>query len=235
MDEIERVCKKFDLWFMVDAAYGGPAAGLKEYKSLFKGMEKADSILLNPHKWMFVPFEVACVLVKNQQQLKNTFSLIPEYLMGGADIDEREDLMNYSIQLSKDFKALKVWMTIEVYGHSAISKAIRNDIEMALYAYEKIKNNDLFKALHKPELSIFCFKYISKLKNISDDILNKKIIEEIEKDGRVFLSGTVIDKENVLRINCINHRRNKKDIDFLIRVLEEIGSKVEDKLGNLSV
>ena len=133
MDEIEKVCKKFDLWFMVDAAYGGPAAGLKEYKSLFKGMEKADSILLNPHKWMFVPFEVACVLVKNQQQLKNTFSLIPEYLMGGADIDEREDLMNYSIQLSKDFKALKVWMTIEVYGHSAISKAIRNDIEMALY------------------------------------------------------------------------------------------------------
>ena len=84
-------------------------------------------------------------------------------------------------------------------------------------------------------MSIFCFKYISKLKNISDDILNKKIIEEIEKDGRVFLSGTVIDKENVLRINCINHRRNKKDIDFLIRVLEEIGSKVEDKLGNLSV
>ena len=155
--------------------------------------------------------------------------------MGGADIDERVDLMNYSIQLSKDFKALKVWMTIEVYGHSVISKAIRNDIEMALYAYEKIKNNDLFKALHKPELSIFCFKYISKLKNISDDILNKKIIEEIEKDGRVFLSGTVIDKENVLRINCINHRRNKKDIDFLIRVLEEIGSKVEDKLGNLSV
>ena len=70
MDEIEKVCKKFDLWFMVDAAYGGPAAGLKEYKSLFKGMEKADSILLNPHKWMFVPFEVACVLVKNQQQLK---------------------------------------------------------------------------------------------------------------------------------------------------------------------
>ena len=205
------------------------------YKSLFMGMEKADSILLNPHKWMFVPFEVACVLVKNQQQLKNTFSLIPEYLMGGADIDEREDLMNYSIQLSKDFKALKVWMTIEVYGHSVISKAIRNDIEMALYAYEKIKNNDLFKALHKPELSIFCFKYISKLKNISDDILNKKIIEEIEKDGRVFLSGTVIDKENVLRINCITHRRNKKDIDFLIRVLEEIGSKVEDKLGNLSV
>ena len=84
-------------------------------------------------------------------------------------------------------------------------------------------------------MSIFCFKYISKLKNISDDILNKKIIEEIEKDGRVFLSGTVIDQENVLRINCINHRRNKKDIDFLIRVLEEIGSKVEDKLGNLSV
>ena len=235
MDKILKICKKFDLWFMVDAAYGGPAAGLKEYKNLFKGMEKADSILLNPHKWMFVPFEVACVLVKNQQQLKNTFSLIPEYLMGGADIEEREDLMNYSIQLSKDFKALKVWMTIEVFGHSTISKAIKNDIEMALYAYEKIKNNKLFKPLHKPELSIFCFKYISKLDNISDDLLNKKIIEEIEKDGRIFLSGTKINNENVLRINCINHRRKREDIDFLIKVLEELGSKAEKELSNLSL
>ena len=233
MDEIVKVCKKFSLWFMVDAAYGGPAAGLKEHKNLFKGMEKADSILLNPHKWMFVPFEVACVLIKNKQQLKNTFSLIPEYLMGGTDIEEREDLMNYSIQLSKDFKALKVWMTIEVFGHSTISKAIKNDIEMALYAYEKIKNNNLFKPLHKPELSIFCFKYLSKLDNISDDILNKKIIEEIEKDGRIFLSGTKINNENVLRINCINHRRKKEDIDFLIKVLEELGSKAEKGLSNL--
>ena len=225
MGEIFKICKKFDLWFMVDAAYGGPAAGLKEYKYLFKGMEKADSMLLNPHKWMFVPFEVACVLVKNQEQLKNTFSLIPEYIMGGADIDEREDLMNYSIQLSKDFKALKVWMTIEVFGHSTISKAIKNDIAMTLYTYEKIKKNKLFKPLHIPELSIFCFKYISKLDNISDDLLNKKIIEEIEKDGRIFLSGTKINNENVLRINCINHRRKREDIDFLIKVLEELGSK----------
>jgi glutamate/tyrosine decarboxylase-like PLP-dependent enzyme len=198
-------------------------------------MEKADSILLNPHKWMFVPFEVACVLVKNQEQLKNTFSLIPEYLMGGADIDEREDLMNYSIQLSKDFKALKVWMTIEVFGHSTISKAIKNDIAMTLYTYEKIKKNKLFKPLHKPELSIFCFKYISKLDNVSDDLLNKKIIEEIEKDGRIFLSGTKINNENVLRINCINHRRKREDIDFLIKVLEELGSKAEKELSNLSL
>jgi len=235
MGEIFKICKKFDLWFMVDAAYGGPAAGLKEYKNLFKGMEKADSILLNPHKWMFVPFEVACVLVKNQEQLKNTFSLIPEYLMGGADIDEREDLMNYSIQLSKDFKALKVWMTIEVFGHSTISKAIKNDIAMTLYTYEKIKKNKLFKPLHIPELSIFCFKYISKLGNVSDDLLNKKIIEEIEKDGRIFLSGTKINNENVLRINCINHRRKREDIDFLIKVLEELGSKAEKELSNLSL
>ncbi|MAK06543.1 MAG: hypothetical protein CMG94_00675 [Marinoscillum sp.] len=143
--------------------------------------------------------------------------------------------MNYSIQLSKDFKALKVWMTIEVFGHSTISKAIKNDIEMALYAYEKIKNNKLFKPLHKPELSIFCFKYISKLDNISDDLLNKKIIEEIEKDGRIFLSGTKINNENVLRINCINHRRKREDIDFLIKVLEELGSKAEKELSNLSL
>ena len=92
---------------MVDAAYGGPAASLNSLKKKFEGLKKADSILINPHKWLFIPFEVACVIVKNKEHMKNTFSIVPEYLQGGTDKEERDDLMNYSIQLSKDFKALK--------------------------------------------------------------------------------------------------------------------------------
>ena len=122
---------------MIDAAYGGPAAKID--RKLFKGIEKADSLLINPHKWFFVPFVVACVMVKKKMNLKNTFNLIPEYLTGGIEKNEREDLMNYSIQLSKDFKALKVWMTIKVYGTSILKKAILNDIKMAKYAYNIVK------------------------------------------------------------------------------------------------
>ena len=230
LNELSKICKKFKLWFMVDAAYGGPAASITSLKKNFKGLEKADSILVNPHKWLFVPFEVACVIVKNKEHLKKTFNLIPEYLQGGSEIEERDDLMNYSIQLSKDFKALKVWMTIKTFGYNKIKKSIKNDIEMAKYAYQIAEKDPLFRPLHFPELSIFCFKYKSNISSISDSLINKKIIEMIEEDGRIFLSGTKINNENVLRINCVNHRREKDDVNFLFKVIREIGKKAEETI-----
>lgn len=227
LKELGSIAKKFKLWYMIDAAYGGPASKVKKTKKLFKGIEDADSLLINPHKWLFVPFEVACVMVKNKKYLKQTFSLVPEYLRGGIEKNDREDLMNYSIQLSKDFKALKVWMTIKTYGTKNLKKAIENDIKMAEYAYELVYKSNDFIPIHKPELSIFCFQYLPKNNNVSADLINKKIIDLIEEDGRIFLSGTVIKKENVLRINCTNHRRKKSDVDYLFKILRIIGDKAE--------
>ena len=101
---------------------------------------------------------------------------------------------------------------------------------MARYAYQIAKKDPLFQPLHYPELSIFCFKYKSNIPNISDSLINKKIIEMIEEDGRIFLSGTKINNENVLRINCVNHRREKEDINFLFKVIREIGKKAEEAI-----
>ena len=220
-----KIANKYNLWYMIDAAYGGPAVRSKNKKNLFKGIEKADSILVNPHKWLYVPFEVACVMVRKKENLKKTFSLIPEYLKDGENKEDREDLMNYNIQLTKDFKALKVWMTIKTYGINKIINAIQNDIEMTKYAYQIVTASNDFKAINKPELSIFCFQYIGKTNDNKLNALNKKIIELIEEDGRIFLSGTLINNTNVLRINCINHRRKKSDIDFLFKILRELGEK----------
>ena len=89
--------------------------------------------------------------------MKNTFSIVPEYLQGGIHKEERDDLMNYSIQLSKDFKALKVWMTIKTFGYEKIKKSIKKDIQMAQYAYSIVEQDPLFTPLHYPDLSIFCF------------------------------------------------------------------------------
>ena len=140
--------------------------------------------------------------------------------------------MNYSIQLSKDFKALKVWMTIKTFGYNKIKKSIKNDIDMARYAYRIAEKDPLFQPLHYPELSILCFKYVSNDTKVSDSLLNKIITEMIEEDGRVFLSGTKINGENVLRINCVNHRREKQDIDFLFKVLKDIAKIAEEKAEN---
>ena len=135
--------------------------------------------------------------------------------------------MDYNIQLSKDFKALKVWMTFKTYGEKKLMKAIKNDIKVTKYAEKIVNDSKDFIALHSVTLSIFCFQYIgnNKYKNISK--LNSVILDLIEKDGRIFLSGTKINNEYSLRINCINHRRTKQDIDFLFMVLREIGREAE--------
>ena len=219
-----------DLWFMVDAAYGGPAAKTEIVGNLFSGMERADSMLINPHKWLYVPFEVSCVLVKNKQHLSDTFSMIPDYLKSTAD-DGREDLMEFNLQLTKDFKALKVWMTFKAYGAENLRQAITNDIETVRYMEQLVIEASDFEMLAPAPLSIACFRYISNDQLIQEDDdqidqLNTRLLETIEADGRIFFAGTKIHGRVSLRISCTNHRRTKSDIDFLISVLRELGSKL---------
>lgn len=117
------ICKKHDLWYHVDAAYGGPAAKVTSVAHLFNGIELADSVVVNPHKWMYVPFEAGGLLVRNPDHLRATFSTIPDYLKSDKSGDGRTDLMEYNLPLTKEFKALKVWMTIKAYGAKKLRDA----------------------------------------------------------------------------------------------------------------
>lgn len=225
--ELGLIAGRYGMWYMVDGAYGLPAAGTDMAKNMFEGFEMADSLLINPHKWFFVPFEASCVLVKDRDRLKETFSLVPDYLSGSVDDKGRDDLMNYNLQLTKDFKALKIWMTFKTYGAQKLRAAIENDCSLARYAAGIINHSDDFELLAPVPLSIVCFRYTGKNGRYRDneaelDIVNGKILEGIEEDGRVFFAGTRINGKISLRINLTNHRRNKKDIDFLFKVLREI-------------
>ena len=158
LNALADLAEKHDLWYVVDAAYGGPAAATDIAGHLFSGIERADSILINPHKWFYVPFEVACVIVKDREKLRSTFSLVPDYLTAGSD--DKEDLMDFNLQLTKDFKALKVWMTFKTYGADKLKAAISNDISNAQYAAQTIEESDDFELLAPVPLSIVCFRYI---------------------------------------------------------------------------
>ncbi|HCC71454.1 MAG TPA: pyridoxal-dependent decarboxylase [Bacteroidales bacterium] len=222
-----------NMWYMVDGAYGLPAAGTETYKQLFEGFEMADSLLINPHKWFFVPFEASCILVKNKKLLRDTFSLVPEYLQGGQEEKDRDDLMNYNLQLTKDFKALKIWMTFKTYGAEKLKKAIENDCMLARYAGDLVEKSSDFELLAPIPLSIVCFRYIGEKGKFSGDEkkldeINEKILDGIEKDGRIFFAGTKINGKTSLRINLTNHRRTKEDIDYLFKVLREIVSRIMD-------
>lgn len=227
LKELGIIAGKYNMWYMVDGAYGLPAAGTDMTKHMFEGFEMADSLLINPHKWFFVPFEASCVLVKDREKLRDTFSLVPDYLRGSVDDTDRDDLMNYNIQLTKDFKALKVWMTFKTYGAEKLKAAIENDCMLARYAADIINIAGDFELLAPVPLSIVCFRYTGKNGKYRDneeqlDIINEKILEGIEEDGRVFFAGTKINGKTSLRINLTNHRRNKDDIDYLFKVLREI-------------
>ena len=228
---VSEVCQKYNLWFHVDAAYGGPAAAVPKVSSHFDGIEEADSVVVNPHKWMYVPFEAGGVLVKDPEHLRKTFSTIPDYLKSDKSDNNRTDLMEYNLPLTKEFKSLKVWMTLKTYGAKKIRETIEADIDKAAYLAQKIENHPKLELMAPVPLSIVCFRYNpGNLGEEALDLLNDGIVDRVETDGRVFLTGTKIKGKSALRVCFINHRTTQDDIDFLENVVSDIGHKVYNDL-----
>ncbi|NGP77800.1 aminotransferase class I/II-fold pyridoxal phosphate-dependent enzyme [Balneolaceae bacterium YR4-1] len=229
LNAVADICEKHNIWCHVDAAYGGPAAAVSGVSHLFDGIERADSVVINPHKWMFVPFEAGGVLVKDPEHLRATFSTIPDYLKSDKTGDARTDLMEYNLPLTKEFKALKVWMTLKAYGAQKIRETIREDIDKAAYLVEKIKVEHSLELMAPAPLSIVCFRYRSPGAERNEKELNKindELIHHVEQDGRVFLTGTKIDGATAMRVCFINHRTERRHIDELVEVVLELGELV---------
>lgn len=223
------LCKKYDLWFHVDAAYGGPAAGTELVGEEFKGLELADSLALDPHKWLYVPIEAGCALVKDPTHLPATFSFLPEYLRADRSPNlGRMDLMEYGLQLTRSFRSLKIWMTFKALGAQKLRIAIEQDILKARYLADKLSGLGDFEVLCPAVLSITCFRY--KPADVTEESslnqLNNAMLAALESDGRVFVTGTNIEGKTAMRVCIINHRNQKRHLDFLIDVLQEISQQV---------
>jgi aromatic-L-amino-acid decarboxylase len=232
LDELAEICAEHKLWFHIDAAYGGPAAGSEKYGRLFKGLEKGDSLIIDPHKWFYAPFEAGCLLVKDPAHLRETFRLLPDYLRSDdKDNDERFDSMEYTFELTRSFKALKVWTAFKVYGAEALRKSIEADIEKIHYLAGLVDKSADFERLAPAQLSVACFRYrtLDKTKWTDEaylDDLNKRILQAVEQDGRFFVTGTKIKGKTAIRVACINHRTIREDVETLVSVLREIGNKI---------
>lgn len=221
------LAKKYGLWYHVDAAYGGPAAKLKSTAHLFKGMSRADSVVINPHKWLYVPFEAACILVKEPEKLRKTFSLIPDYLKSNEGENGRTDLMEYQLPLTKSFKSLKVWMTLKAFGAKRLRETIRGDIENAGYLVSLIQKSDDFELMAPAPLSIVCFRYKPvSLDELKAEEFNQKLAHAIEQDGRIFLTATKIDGKTALRTCFINPRTTNKDVEWIPEVIRDVAKGI---------
>ncbi|HSF14251.1 MAG TPA: aspartate aminotransferase family protein [Vicinamibacteria bacterium] len=228
LEALADFCREQGLWFHVDASYGGPAAATEAAGRLFRGMERADSLVVNPHKWMYLPVEAACILVREPRALPETFRITADYLRDERDeSDASLDFKDCGPQLSRGFRALNVWMTLRAYGARKLRDAIESNIEIMRYLAERIDQSRDFVRLAPVPLSVVCFQYRTPetaAHSDSDylDRLNDLLADALRDDGRVFVSKTRVAGRTALRACSVNHRLRRKDVDFLLEVIRDV-------------
>lgn len=229
LDTLAHIAEKYGMWYHVDGAYGALAGILDSLKADYKGMERADSIALDFHKWLYVPFEGGCTLVRSWDKLKRTYFKKAAYLDTElANDGNRLEYNEHYFQLSRNAKAFKVWMTIKAYGMKRIRDMIQKDIDLTHYLNGLVRTSKDFELVADSKLAVSCFRYVGDMAS-PDEIteFNKRLMPELEKDGRVFIMGTSLKGEYAIRACLINHRKTKETVAYLLEVIREVAHKVE--------
>lgn len=233
---IGAICKKFNLWFHVDGAYGIPAAVVPGFRKLFLGIEEADSIALDPHKWLYSPLEAGCTLVKDPNHLIETFSSHPVYYNFSNGDPLTQNYYEYGLQNSRGFRALKVWLCLQQVGRKGYIKMIGDDIKLSRLLYDLADRHKELEAVSN-NLSITTFRYVPKdinyekpgiLEYLND--LNEKLLNELQARGDVFLSNALVQGKYCLRACIVNFRTDENDIREIIAVIVKQGRKIYQQL-----
>ena len=221
--EIAAIAKEFGIWLHVDGAYGAPAAGTEQARAKFAGLDLADSVTIDAHKWLFVPKACSILLTKDWAPVFNTFNHDEAYMPHDEDSLNPTDL---TLEYSRPVRALKLWMGFYAHGAGQFRQAITGNLRLAQYAYQIAKQDPDFRVLpHEPELSIIPMQFLpSAGMDVSEH--NKKLCEELVKDGRIFISPAVIDGEVWLRPCFTNFRTTESDVDELFKAIREVSEKI---------
>jgi glutamate/tyrosine decarboxylase-like PLP-dependent enzyme len=236
LNGIAAICKKYDLWFHVDGAYGIPAAVIPELKSIFEGIEEADSIALDPHKWLYSPLEAGCALVKDPNHLIETFSSHPVYYNFNNSEPMTQNYYEYGLQNSRGFRALKVWLSLQQLGRSGYVKLISEDIALSKLLFDLAHQHEELEAVTH-HLSITTLRYVpanlllkSEKKEEYLNKLNEALLNALQSGGQAFLSNAVVNGEYCLRSCIVNFRTTEKDIEEMIEIIIKEGREVHDGL-----
>jgi aromatic-L-amino-acid/L-tryptophan decarboxylase len=211
--KIGEICNKERLWLHVDAAYGGTAAIVPEMKYVLDGIELADSVVVNPHKWMFTPIDLSAFYTKKPDVLKRAFSLVAEYLKTNED-EEAENLMDYGVQLGRRFRSLKLWFVIRYFGVEGIINILREHLRLAKLFSEWIDAHPKFERMAQVNFGVVCFRYHPP--DLDDEIklnfLNEKLLNIINESGRLFISHTKINGQYIIRVSISGLRTGEKNV-----------------------
>jgi aromatic-L-amino-acid decarboxylase len=224
--EMGEFARQEEIWFHVDGAYGGFAVLTDEGKELLRGMESADSVTLDPHKWFFQPYETGCLMVRDTRVLEDAFRILPEYLQDTALGEEQVNFADRGIQLTRRFRALNVWMSIQMLGLGAFRAAIQESINAAREAERYIGGSALLEMLGPASLGIVCFRFNPGEMELNAgelEALNLAIQEEILDTGLAMMSSTRLRGVFSLRLAIMNYRSTREDVMVTLQAIERIG------------
>lgn len=232
LNAIADVCEQEDLWFHVDGAIGAVAVLAENIKPKLKGIERADSVALDLHKWMHMPIEVGCAIVRSEKAHRGTFSLTPEYLAHETRGLAAGNIWfnDYGLQLSRNFRALKVWMSIKEHGLDRFGRMIARNVEQAHYFGQLVEKEPSMELLAPIGMDIVCFRFNpGGMDEEALNVLNKEILMQLHEKGTAVPSYTTLGKTYCLRIAISNHRSTFEDFDLLAREVVRIGKEITPK------
>ena len=221
IDAVSSVCEDFELWLHVDMAYAGSALVIPELRKHIKGIEHADSIVMNPHKWLFTPFDLSVLYMRDLEMLKKAFSLVPEYLKVKEEVTNQ---MDYGIQLGRRFRSLKLWFVMRYFGERGLRDRIAEHIRLAKLFAGWVEESDRFELRNDVHFALVCFRAVG---GSDSDELNMRLMNELNDSGEVYLSHTKLNGDVVLRLSVGSIRVEERHIKKTWRLVNE---KIEEIL-----
>lgn len=232
LDQLADLCERENVWLHVDGAYGAATCLSEKGRKLLAGIERADSLSLDPHKWLFQPFEIGCVLLRDARLLNKTFRTMTGILEDTKRAEEEEiNYYDYGVQLTRGFRALKLWLSLKTFGAAAFRDAINRGFELAEFAEDLLRQSDCWRIISPATFGIVTFRFVAEGCSDSEiDEIHRRMVEMMTEDGFAFANSTALRGQTVMRLCTINPRTTEEDIRATIKQLEQFGSALQNRI-----
>ena len=225
LPELAQIGADHDLWFHVDGAYGGFFVLCDEGRRILQGMERSDSLVMDPHKTLFLPYGSGAVLVRDRDKMYASHHSTADYMQDTLDAVEELSPADYSPELTKHFRGLRLWLPLMVAGVAPFRAALEEKLLLTRYFYETLREVDGFEVGPPPDLSVCVYRYLPRRGD--PDAFNARLVEALQRDGRIFVSSTTVDGRFVLRAAIGNFRTHLEHVERALKVLEETARQLE--------
>lgn len=235
LDALADLCARQQVWFHIDAAYGWSAVLIEEGRTVLQGIDRADSLTLDPHKWLAQTFEVGCVLVRDGRLLSRTFGMSPDYMQDVAAGEDEVNFADRGLALTRRFRALKVWLSLRALGLAWFRQLVQRGCDLARLAEELLRQQPEFEILSPRQLSIVCYRHVPTVPKASGeererilDRHNRALVDAVRATGRAFLSSTRLHGRLALRFCFVNWRTTSADVEEVIALLRQLGEQLAE-------